>query len=103
MPARPLASTVDRELTQGEAMKQGARAGNAATSGPQVGELAVDERRGIGHVMEIGPSLVYLRPLGGGKEWEAPVDQVRRATAREVLAASMRARGLLSAGGGTTP
>lgn len=63
---------------------------------PEVGELAYDERRGLGHVVEIGRSRIYLRPPGGGLEWEAPAARVRRASASEVLAAAMRARGLLS-------
>lgn len=48
---------------------------------PAAGTCVVDERTGrVGKVMgNIGPNL-QLRPLGGGREWECPPSEVRRAT-----------------------
>jgi eukaryotic-like serine/threonine-protein kinase len=50
---------------------------------PAAGTCVVDERTGrVGKVMgNIGPNL-QLRPLGGGREWECPPREVRRATRR---------------------
>ncbi|MGW6267488.1 MULTISPECIES: hypothetical protein [unclassified Streptomyces] len=53
---------------------------------PDVGAVAVDTATGrVGVVMEKGPSRVYLRPPGGGKEWEAEQGSVRRADRHEEL------------------
>jgi hypothetical protein len=69
---------------------------------PPPGTVVVDERGGrVGQVMgAVGPYL-QLRPLGGGREWDARPERVRVATPAERLsagvaaanAASRRARG----------
>ncbi|WP_327667910.1 hypothetical protein OHN37_39700 [Streptomyces sp. NBC_00485] len=51
--------------------------------------LAVDTSRGdkIGYVMGHEGPYVQLRPPGGGVEWDADPNTVRRATATEELRA----------------
>ncbi|MFE7897155.1 hypothetical protein ACFU3E_06375 [Streptomyces sp. NPDC057424] len=57
---------------------------------PGIGELAKDTARGrIGIVMsEIG-GLVQIRPIGGGREWDALPDKVVQPSAREELSARL--------------
>ncbi|MGW4987147.1 hypothetical protein ACWEQ3_05800 [Streptomyces mirabilis] len=57
---------------------------------PGVGELAKDSARGrIGVVMgEIG-GRVQIRPIRGGKEWDAMPDNVVALSAREELSARL--------------
>ncbi|MBJ7903395.1 hypothetical protein IF655_08780 [Streptomyces sp. DSM 110735] len=55
---------------------------------PPEGSLAIDtERDKLGYVMgHVGP-YVRLRPLAGGREWDADPAHVRRATDAERLRA----------------
>ncbi|MFG2858714.1 hypothetical protein ACGFZ9_50800 [Streptomyces mirabilis] len=57
---------------------------------PGIGELAKDSARGrIGVVMgEIGGRL-QIRPIRGGKEWDAMPDNVVALSAREELSARL--------------
>lgn len=57
---------------------------------PGIGELAKDSARGrIGVVMgEIG-GRVQIRPIRGGKEWDAMPDNVVALSAREELSARL--------------
>ncbi|MFG2366418.1 hypothetical protein ACGFY3_33065 [Streptomyces mirabilis] len=57
---------------------------------PGIGELAKDSARGrIGVVMgEIG-GRVQIRPIRGGKEWDAMPDSVVALSAREELSARL--------------
>ncbi|MBQ0866559.1 hypothetical protein ACH4RA_23815 [Streptomyces smyrnaeus] len=61
-----------------------------ATEPPGTGSVVVDERSGrVGVVVAaLGPH-VQLRPLGGGREWDALPHLVREATARERLHAAV--------------
>jgi hypothetical protein len=44
----------------------------------QVGATATDERDNrTGVVMDVDSSRVWLRPHGGGREWEAPRTKIR--------------------------
>ncbi|WP_410537896.1 hypothetical protein [Streptomyces sp. KL2] len=57
-----------------------------------VGSVARDLRDGrIGDVMDVHPGRVWLRPLGGGREWDAKPDDVRPLTAHEQLSARLAA------------
>ncbi|MEU2495452.1 hypothetical protein ACPCSD_32785 [Streptomyces griseoincarnatus] len=60
---------------------------------PGIGELAKDTARGrIGIVMgELG-GRVQIRPIGGGREWDAMPDKVVRPSAREELSARLAIR-----------
>lgn len=50
------------------------------TKVPEVGALARDTYRNrLGEVMETSPTRVFLRPLGGGREWEARPSEVQPA------------------------
>ncbi|MEV4948544.1 hypothetical protein [Streptomyces sp. NPDC053755] len=54
-----------------------------------IGSYAVDIRTGkVGTVMGHEGPYLRLRPLGGGREWEAQPDGVREATAAERLRAA---------------
>lgn len=55
-----------------------------------IGELAKDTTRNrIGVVMgEVG-GRVQMRPIGGGKEWDAVPDKVKPPSAREELSARL--------------
>ncbi|MFJ2416181.1 hypothetical protein [Streptomyces brevispora] len=55
-----------------------------------IGTVAVDQRTiGIGEVMGFVGPYVQLRPLGGGKEWDAAPGAVRPASPQERLRASL--------------
>ncbi|MEU9864042.1 hypothetical protein AB0D99_24525 [Streptomyces sp. NPDC047971] len=54
-----------------------------------IGSYVVDIRTGkVGTVMGHEGPYVQLRPLGGGREWDAEPDGVRAATAAERLRAA---------------
>ncbi|GHI07876.1 hypothetical protein AQI88_33365 [Streptomyces cellostaticus] len=54
-----------------------------------VGSCAVDTRTGrLGFVMGYEGPYVQLRPYGGGREWDARPEAVRRATPAEKLSAA---------------
>ncbi|GAA2468564.1 hypothetical protein [Streptomyces lavendulocolor] len=54
-------------------------------------EYMVDARDGrIGEVMGHVGGRVQLRPLGGGREWDCPADELTPASPREVLRARVR-------------
>lgn len=55
---------------------------------PQVGELAWDAgARKLGALMARSSGTVWLRPIGGGREWTAREQDVRPATTAEELSA----------------
>jgi hypothetical protein len=60
---------------------------------PGTGELAKDTAKGrIGIVMgELG-GRVQIRPIGGGREWDAMPDMVVQPSAREELSARLAIR-----------
>lgn len=60
------------------------------TPSPSVGAVAVDRRNGkVGVVMgHVGP-YVQLRPPRGGREWDAPPEDVRPPTPSEELSAKV--------------
>ncbi|WP_031508080.1 hypothetical protein [Streptomyces megasporus] len=58
----------------------------------EVGSMARDVRDGrVGDVMDVHPGRVWLRPLGGGREWDARPEEVRPLTPREQLSARLAA------------
>ncbi|WP_328871258.1 hypothetical protein OHT76_14665 [Streptomyces sp. NBC_00287] len=60
---------------------------------PPVGSFVVDTRSGrIGVVMGHEGPYVQLRPCGGGREWDAAPEAVRKATPAERAAHADRAR-----------
>jgi hypothetical protein len=68
---------------------------------PEEGKLAFDtQRQRLGLVMEIWPKNIALRPVGGGTEWWADREVLRKPTVSEelspgVAAANARSRGEL--------
>lgn len=53
---------------------------------PQVGDLVYDEvQERLGRVMAVEERRLFLRPVGGGREWTAARGQVREPTASERL------------------
>ncbi|MER6558495.1 hypothetical protein ABT300_12220 [Streptomyces sp. NPDC001027] len=51
----------------------------------------LDTRSGrIGEVMERSEGAVVLRPVGGGREWDCPPEDVGEASADEVLRERVR-------------
>ncbi|MTE19737.1 hypothetical protein F0L17_11495 [Streptomyces sp. TRM43335] len=59
---------------------------------PTVGAVARDLRDGrVGEVMDVLPGRIWLRPLGGGREWDAEPRQVESLTPREQLSARLAA------------
>lgn len=58
----------------------------------EVGSMARDVRDGrVGDVMDVHPGRVWLRPLGGGREWDARPEEVQPLTPREQLSARLAA------------
>ena len=59
---------------------------------PRVGEVVRDTARDrVGVVMDKGAGRLFLRPLSGGREWEAGAEQVSPLSAREELSARLAA------------
>nr|WP_251060379.1 hypothetical protein [Streptomyces sp. ISL-100] len=52
----------------------------------------------IGEVMGAEGPYLHLRPLGGGREWDAEPGRVRPATAAERLSAAVAAANAVSRG-----
>lgn len=66
---------------------------------PQVGALMKHGRR-VGRVMDVRVQTVYLRPVGGGKEWTAKPEELVPASTSDLLSprvaeANKRSRGEL--------
>ncbi|WP_432198626.1 hypothetical protein [Streptomyces sp. bgisy027] len=60
---------------------------------PGIGELAKDTAKGrVGVVMGKLGGRVQIRPIGGGKEWDAMPDNVEPPSAREELSARLAIR-----------
>jgi hypothetical protein len=58
---------------------------------PEAGTYAVDVRDGrVGRVMGRVGTYVQLRPLGGGKEWDCPPEDLASAEPGVVLRARVR-------------
>ncbi|KPI24448.1 hypothetical protein OK074_7025 [Actinobacteria bacterium OK074] len=58
---------------------------------PRVGTYGLDVREGkVGEIMGHVGGLVQLRPVGGGVEWDCPVESVEAAPPKEVLRAKVR-------------
>lgn len=54
--------------------------------------MALDVRSDrVGEVMETTPTRVFLRPCGGGREWEARAEDVRPARVLDVLRTKVKA------------
>lgn len=63
-------------------------------SRPEVGDIVFDtSRRRLGRVMAFGRTVVSLRPVGGGREWDSLLERLRPATAAELLSAQARTAG----------
>jgi hypothetical protein len=70
--------------------------GNTARE-PEIGSLAFDTKNDrVGVVMARQGDQIYLRPLGGGKEWSVHPAQMRPATPQERLSAVNTARNTTS-------
>ena len=55
---------------------------------PEIGATAFDSTTdSVGVVMAVHPNQVFLRPIGGGVEWESRPQQVRPATVAEEVSA----------------
>ncbi|MBH1936895.1 hypothetical protein I5Q34_21930 [Streptomyces sp. AV19] len=58
----------------------------------RTGALVMDTRNDkLGEVMEECASVVWLRPPGGGREWECPRRNLRLADHQELAAAGRQA------------
>lgn len=59
---------------------------------PPPGTVVVDEHRArVGEVVGAEGPYLQLRPLGGGREWDADPDRLRVATPAERLSAGVAA------------
>lgn len=57
---------------------------------PSVGDVVEDTgRKRVGRVMGSEGPYVQLRPIGGGREWDAEPDKLRPATSAQALSASV--------------
>lgn len=66
---------------------------------PAIGEMVEDTGRGrIGQVMGHEGPYVQLRPVGGGREWDAYPEKLRPATRAEALSAGVRTANARSRG-----
>lgn len=62
------------------------------------GDTVVDEARGerVGVIQDIIKKTLWLRPIGGGREWEVSSEYCRPATRAEILSAKTAVRNRLS-------
>ncbi|MEU8027723.1 hypothetical protein AB0C13_03660 [Streptomyces sp. NPDC049099] len=69
----------------------------------ETGTLVYDPRTGkVGEYCGTAGPYAMLRPVGGGREWEAAPDSIRSATAEERLSAAVRAANARSVEGRCT-
>ncbi|WP_416983983.1 hypothetical protein [Streptomyces sp. T028] len=62
---------------------------------PERGELVYDPAsRKVGEYQDMAGPYAMLRPVGGGREWEADPVQIRPATSAERLSARVKAANL---------
>ncbi|WP_331276026.1 hypothetical protein [Streptomyces sp. Qhu-G9] len=63
-----------------------------AETAPEPGALVYDPvARRVGEYRDTTGPYAMLRPVGGGREWQADPARIRPATAEERLAAALRA------------
>ncbi|MFH8405605.1 hypothetical protein ACH4FX_12630 [Streptomyces sp. NPDC018019] len=56
------------------------------------GQIVFDTaQRRVGRVMDKVGTYIQLRPLGGGREWDADPERLRPPTPRELLSARLAA------------
>jgi hypothetical protein len=66
---------------------------------PALGDTVEDTGRGrFGRVMGFEGPYVQLRPIGGGREWDADPEHIRRTTLSEALRADVKAANARSRG-----
>ncbi|WP_149830307.1 hypothetical protein [Streptomyces tailanensis] len=66
---------------------------------PAIGDTVEDtDSRKIGKVMGFVGPFVQLRPIGGGREWDAEPGNLRRLTLSEALSAGVAAANARSRG-----
>ncbi|MET9734271.1 hypothetical protein ABZZ79_27630 [Streptomyces sp. NPDC006458] len=66
---------------------------------PRLGDTMRDTTSGrVGRVMGFLGPYVQLRPLGGGREWDAQPERLRPATSEEILSAGVAAANTRSRG-----
>lgn len=64
----------------------------AATGAPKRGALVYDPAtRKVGEYQGRGGPYAMLRPVGGGREWQADPETIRPATSAERLSAGVKA------------
>ena len=69
---------------------------------PSIGDVVEDTRRSrIGTVMGSEGPYVQLRPIGGGREWDAEPGRLRPATPAQTLSANVAAANARSRGENT--
>lgn len=67
---------------------------------PDIGETVEDTTRNrVGKVMGHEGPYVQLRPIGGGREWDALPDKLRPLTVSEALSAGVAVANARSRGG----
>ncbi|WP_314222976.1 hypothetical protein [Streptomyces zaehneri] len=71
------------------------RGRTAQTAVPERGELVYDPaRHKVGEYQDMAGPYAMLRPVGGGREWEANPALIRPATPAERLSAGVKAANL---------
>ena len=56
----------------------------AERDGPRIGVLARDARGAVGRVVDQEAGRVWLRPVGGGREWDVRADEVEPVSTSEL-------------------
>ncbi|WP_327236895.1 hypothetical protein OG349_26060 [Streptomyces sp. NBC_01317] len=75
-----MAETTRREIDEG--------IGNSEL--PRIGRLVRDNKGRLGRYMGKAGPYAMLRPVGGGKEWEADLESVESLTDAEALSAEVK-------------
>lgn len=68
-----------------------------SSTGPSVGELARANGR-IGRVVDKHGERVWLRPVGGGIEWDVPTEEVEQVATSEALSSVVKEENRRSTG-----
>ncbi|GGT36559.1 hypothetical protein [Streptomyces purpureus] len=57
----------------------------------EAGDVAMDAEGHVGRVMDVRVGTAFLRPLNGGVEWSAPVEELEPAAQSDALSAAVDA------------
>ncbi|MEW2115589.1 hypothetical protein AB0945_10410 [Streptomyces sp. NPDC005474] len=73
-----------------DSTRQGIDEGTGIGELPRIGRLVRDGKGRVGRYMGKGGPYAILRPVGGGREWEADLESLEPLTDAEALSVEVR-------------